>query len=168
MRQVGITSRTFSTGLALQVPEWSTLPPTEASPGTHGHQAYGPAIHRRNPDAEAFASERGLVAESDLAEVAASLLLSGGEGEAAPANLPALRATGGAGGADATSPDSPSDQDSLSAAPAVGLVVIGLASGVWARRASILHACGPRKGRLTSGRRSLGLAAVPSSPKPGA
>jgi hypothetical protein len=82
---------------------------------------------------------RGLVADSVVDDVAASLLLPRGQDEDAPAGVPALPPTGVRVAVDATGPRSQQDQKVLSARFAAGLVVFGLASRPWARRSGILN-----------------------------
>ena len=74
----------------------------------------------------------GLVADSVVDDVAASLLLPRGQGEDAPASVPALSPRGLMVALDVTGNSSQEEQKSLPATFAAGVVVFGLASGPWA------------------------------------
>jgi hypothetical protein len=105
-------------------------------------------MDRRHDDADTDAivparPGRGPVGESVLDDLAADLLLSRGQDRdgATPAGVPALPATGVAVAPDAADGSLPLDQDVPSARSAAGLVVFGLAAGLWAARGrSILDA----------------------------
>jgi len=117
-------------------------------------------MDRRNFDADAIVlarPRRGLVAESVLDDVAANLLLSRGQDGAAPARVPALPPTGDTVGLDGTGPSLQLDQDVPSATSAAGLVVFGLASGLWARRSGILDVRKRQSGSRPSRSKSLDL-----------
>jgi hypothetical protein len=135
---VGVTSSSFSIGLAPQLPVWSPPRPALISPSVREHEAVFSAMDRRNLDRDAFALERTqreLAAESVLADVAASLLPSRRHDAAPRASLPALPPAGVTVGADALDPGLQQDQDVPSATSAAG-VVFGLAAGLWAARAA--------------------------------
>jgi hypothetical protein len=157
---VGVASSSFSTGLGPQLPVWS--PPWLAviSPSAQEHEGFCSEVHRWNLDADAFVlgmPRRGLVAQSVLDDVAASLLLSRGRDGAAPASVPTLPPTGVTGTVDAMAPGLQQDQDAPSATSAVGLVVFGLAAGAWARRSGILNARKRQRKSRTSRSKSHGL-----------
>jgi hypothetical protein len=82
---------------------------------------------------------RGLVADSVVDDVAASLLLPRDQDEGASAGVPALPPRGVRVAVETTGPGSQQDQNSLPATFSAGVVVFGLASGPWARRSGILN-----------------------------
>jgi hypothetical protein len=156
----GVTSSSFSTGLAPQLPVWSTPRLAESAPSTEEHQAAFSGMDRQNLYADAFSlarPRRELLAESVLDDVAANLLLSRGQDGAAPASVPALPPTGVTEAVDATGLGLQQDQDVPSAASAAGLVVFGLAAGLWARRSGILNARKRQSGSRPSRGKSLDL-----------
>ncbi len=139
---VGVTSPSFSTGLASQLP--AQFPPrlAESAPSAEEYQAVFAQEDRWNPYADAPLPgrlPRDLLAESVLGDVAANLLLSRGQDGAAPASVPALPPSGARVSRDATGLGSPQDQDVPSDPAAAGLVVFGMAAGLWARRSDILN-----------------------------
>src|SRR5208337_2268129 len=154
----------FSTGLAPQLPVWSTPRLAESAPSTEEHQAVFSGMDRQNLYADAFSlarPRRELLAESVLDDVAANLLLSRGQAGAAPASVSALPPTGDTVGLDGTGPSLQLDQDVPSATSAAGLVVFGLAAGLWAARGTgILNARKRRSGSRPSRGKSLDLTPV--------
>ncbi|MFI5259425.1 MAG: MBG domain-containing protein, partial [Candidatus Limnocylindrales bacterium] len=155
----GVASTSLSTGLAAQMPVWSTPRLAVSLPGAVEHQDVFSGMDRQNLHADAIVlarTRRGLVAESVLDDVAANLLLARGEDGAAPASVPALPPTGVTVALDATGPGLQQDQDVPSATSAAGLVVFGLAAGLWAARGpGILNARKRQSGSRSSRGKSL-------------
>ncbi len=134
---VGVASSAFSIGLAPQSPR---LAESEAS--EEEYQAVLSRMDGRNLYGDASSQarlRREPLAESVLDDVAASLLLSRGQDNDAPASVPAHLPTGVVAARDATGPVLPQDWDVSSAKLAAGPVVLGLVAGLWARRSGILH-----------------------------
>ena len=141
--QVAVTSSSLSTGLAPQPPVSSEPTVAENEPRALEFQAVVSPVDPRSLYADPLivgSPRRGLVADSVVDDVAASLLLSRGQDEDARAGFPALSPTGVRVALDSTEPSSQQDQNGLSARFAAGLVVFGLASRPWARRSGILNA----------------------------
>jgi Bacterial Ig-like domain (group 3)/MBG domain (YGX type) len=156
----GATNLSFSTGLAPQLPVRSTSRMADISPSAQDHQALSSGMNRRNLDADAFVvgrPVRGLVAESVLDDAAASLLISRGQDQAAPANAPARRPTGITDAVEAMGSGLQQVEDVPSASSAMGLMVFGLAAGLWARRSGILNARKRRPGCRPSRSKPLDL-----------
>jgi hypothetical protein len=103
---------------------------------------------------------RGPVVESVVDDLAADLLLSRGQDrdETAPADVPALPPSGVAVTPGAAMSSMPLDQDGPSAKSSVGLVVMGLAAGLWAARGRSITAARRRQpGSRSSRGKSLDL-----------
>ncbi len=116
---------------------------TSSAPSADEYQAVVSPMDERNLYANALipgSLRTGLVADSVLDDLTASLLLPPGQDERAPAGALALPLTGVRIIADATGPGSQQDQNVLSAASAAGLIVFGPASGPWFRRSGIFDA----------------------------
>ncbi|MGA7497695.1 MAG: SpaA isopeptide-forming pilin-related protein, partial [Isosphaeraceae bacterium] len=131
----GVSSSSFSTGLVSYMPVWSTPGQAVSSPSAVEHQAVFSGMDRPNLYADAFVlarPRRELAAGSVLDDGAANLLLSRGQDGAAPASGPALPPTGVTVALDAIGPGLQLEQDVPSAKSAAGLVVFGLAAGLWA------------------------------------
>jgi hypothetical protein len=131
----GVSSSSFSTGLVSYMPVWSTPGQAVSSPSAVEHQAVFSGMDRPNLYADAFVlarPRRELAADSVLDDGAANLLLSRGQDGSAPASGPALPPTGVTVALDATGPGLQLEQDVPSAKSAAGLVVFGLAAGLWA------------------------------------
>jgi hypothetical protein len=140
----GVTSSASSTGLAPQWPVGSTPRLAAVSQNAQEHQTPYPAMPRweLDADADSFLLESprsALVAESVLDNAAVSLLLSRGQGGSAPASVPGLAPPVVIGALDATGRGAQQDEGVPSATSAVGMVAIGLAAGMWARRSNILN-----------------------------
>ena len=142
---VGVASSAFSIGLAPQSPR---LAESEAS--EEEYQAVLSRMDGRNLYGDASSQarlRREPLAESVLDDVAASLLLSRGQDNDAPASVPAHLPTGVVAARDATGPVLPQDWDVSSAKLAAGPVVLGMVAGLWAQRSGILHSRKRQLGR---------------------
>jgi hypothetical protein len=103
---------------------------------------------------------RGPVVYSVVDDLAADLLLSRGQDRdvAGSAEFPALPPSGVTVAPGAAMSSSPLDQDGPSAKSAVGLVVMGLAAGLWAARGRSITAARRRQpGSRSSRGKSLDL-----------
>ncbi len=154
---LGVSSSSFSTGLVAHMPAWSTPGHAVSSPSALEHQAVFSGLDRPNlyyTDAFVLARPRGeLAADWVLDDMAANLLLSRGQDGAAPVSVLALPPTGVTVALDAAG----LEQNVPSAASAAGLVVFGLAAGLWARRAGTLDTRKRQSGSRPSRGKSLDL-----------
>jgi hypothetical protein len=157
---VGVTRSSLSTGLPPQLPAWSTPRLQDTGSSTEEHQVVFSGMDRRSIYTGAFSLARPrskLLEESMLDDVAAKFLLSRGQDGAAPASVHALPPTGVTVAPDATGPGLQQDQDVPSGRSSAGLVVVGLAVGLWARRLCILDSRKRQSGSRSSRGKSLDL-----------
>jgi hypothetical protein len=152
----GVSSSSFSTGLVAHMPAWSTPGLAVSSPGAVEHQAVYSGMDRPNLSAGAYVLARPwseLATDWVLDDMAANLILSRGQDGAAPASVSVLPPAGVTVALDAAG----LEQNVPSAASAAGLVVFGMAAGLWARRAGTLDNRKRQMGSRSSRGKSLDL-----------
>ncbi len=156
----GLSSSSFSTGLASHMPAWTTPGLGVSSSSVMDHLAVYSGMDRPNLFADALVPARSrseLATDWVLDNMAADLLLSRGQDGAAPVSVPVLPPTGVTVVLDAAGPSVQLEQNGPSSASAAGLVVFGLAAGLWARRAGTLNTRKPQSGSRPSRDKSRDL-----------